>query len=108
MSQRTTKPQKPRGAARVIPESLDGDLGPIHQRPDGYYWSTRDGQREFGPFASFEHARMDRDRLDELAPEPGETLDEAEDEIGIGKWIDPETGAPAEGASPPHLDDDWR
>lgn len=95
MSQRTTKPQKPRGAARVIPESLDGDLGPIHQRPDGYYWSTRDGQREFGPFASFEHARMDRDRLDELAPEPGETLDEAEDEIGIGKWIDPETGAPA-------------
>ena len=28
--------------------------------------------------------------------------------FGIGKWIDPDTGAPAEGASPPHLDDDWR
>ena len=51
--------------------------------------------------------RMDRDSLDDLSPQPGESLDEAEDELGIGKWIDPDTGAPAEGASPPHLDDDW-
>ncbi|HET7527914.1 MAG TPA: hypothetical protein VFK10_18380 [Burkholderiaceae bacterium] len=103
-----SKQRKPRGAARVIEEGLDGDLGPIHQRPDGYYWCTADGHHEFGPFASYELARMDRDRLDEQAPQPGESLDEAEDEIGIGKWIDPETGEPAEGGSPPHLDEDWR
>jgi hypothetical protein len=103
-----SKHRKPRGAARVIEEGLDGDLGPIHERPDGYYWCTRDGHREFGPFASYELARMDRDRLDEQAPQPGESLDEAEDELGIGKWIDPDTGSLAEGPSPPHLDDDWR
>jgi len=107
MGQRSNAP-KPRGAARVIEEGFDGDLGPIHERPDGYYWTTPDGHREFGPFASYELARLDRDSLDDSATEPGETLDEAEDELGIGKWIDPETGEPAEGASPPHLDDDWR
>ena len=37
-------------------------------------------------------------------PEPGETLDEAEDEIGINSWIDDETGEPAEGQSPPHIE----
>jgi hypothetical protein len=105
---RQTKLRKPRGAARVIEERPDSELGSIHERPDGYYWSTPDGHREFGPFASYELARIDRDRLDDQAPQPGESLDEAEDEIGIGKWIDPDTGAPAEGASPPHLDDDWR
>lgn len=105
---RQSKLRMPRGAARVIEEGLDGELGPIHERPDGYYWCTPDGHREFGPFTSYELARMDRDRLDEQAPQPGESLDEAEDELGIGKWIDPDTGAPAEGASPPHLDEDWR
>jgi hypothetical protein len=105
---RQPNPRKPRGAARVIEEGPDADLGPgpIHERPDGYYWCTADGHREFGPFTSYELARMDRDSFDERAPQPGESLDEAEDELGIGKWIDPETGAPAEGASPPHLDDD--
>ena len=28
----------------------------------------------------------------------------AESELGIPDWIDPETGEPAEGLSPPHLD----
>jgi hypothetical protein len=105
---RPLKARKPRGAARVIEEGPDGDLGPgpIHERPNGYYWSTVDGHREFGPFESYELARVDRDRFDDRAPQPGESLDEAEDEIGIGKWIDPETGWPAEGGSPPHLDED--
>ena len=40
----------------------------------------------------------------EEAPEPGESLREAESEIGIADWIDPETGDPAEGLSPPHFD----
>lgn len=100
------KPRPPRGAAKVIEEGpADGAAAPIHERPDGYYWSTPDGHQEFGPFETYELARIDRDRFDEEAPHPGESLDEAEDEIGIAQWIDPETGAPAEGASPPHLDE---
>lgn len=106
MGRPSSKPRQPRGAAKVIPEGLEGELGPIHERPDGYYWTTLDGHQEFGPFSSYEAARIDRDRLDDQAPEPGESLDEAEDELGIGKWIDPDTGSPAEGGSPPHLDDD--
>lgn len=50
-------------------------------------------------------AAPDRDRehaQDE--PEPGETLQEAEDEIGINSWMDSETGEPAEGQSPPHIE----
>jgi len=102
------KPLNPRGAARAIEEGSDDNdgIGLIHERPDGYYWTTSDGHREFGPFTSYDQARADRDRFDDRALEPGESLDEAEDELGIGKWIDPDTGSPAEGASPPHLDDD--
>jgi hypothetical protein len=37
---------------------------------------------------------------------PAESLEEAESELGMNEWIDPETGEPAEGQSPPHLQDD--
>jgi hypothetical protein len=36
--------------------------------------------------------------------EPAETLREAEDEIGINEWLDADTGEPAEGQSPPHIE----
>ena len=55
-----------------------------------------------GPFESAEAARADRDRDEGIAP--ALTLAEAEDAIGINDWIDPETGEPAEGRCPPHLD----
>jgi hypothetical protein len=41
---------------------------------------------------------------DAIAPE--ESLEEAESEIGVNDWIDPETGELAEGQSPPHLQDE--
>jgi hypothetical protein len=101
-------PRRRIGAAAVIEESTamfsDERLAPIVGRPDGVYWIAPDGRQEFGPFESVELARADRDRYDERAPEPAETLQEAEADIGIADWIDPETGAPAEGHSPPHLD----
>lgn len=76
----------------------------VMHRPDGYYWRASDGRQEFGPFETFELALADRDAGDEEAPEPGETLQEAEDEIGLAAWIDPETGEPAEGLSTPRLE----
>jgi hypothetical protein len=78
----------------------------IVARPDGYYWIGHDGKQEFGPFASIESARADLQAFDENALGPGETLQEAEDEIGISDWIDPETGEPAEGPSLPHVDEE--
>lgn len=78
----------------------------ILRRPDGYYWRAPDGKQEFGPFESLEMAQADRDAADEEAPAPGETLQEAEDEIGISDWIDPETGEPAEGQSRPRFEEE--
>ena len=97
-------------------ELLDGsdealteiDIGYVMLRPDGYHWQSADGTQEFGPFATMEAALADMDLADSEAEgnEPGETLQEAEDEIGIADWIDPDTGEPAEGLSTPHLHDE--
>lgn len=77
---------------------------PIVERPDGYYWQAPDGQAEIGPFESYELAVADRDGVSD---EPAdESLREAERDIGINEWIDAETGAPAEGQSPPHLEEE--
>lgn len=89
-------------------EITEEDLGQIVLRPDGYHWQDPDGKQEFGPFATLELAMADMLSSggdDDLA-EPGESLEEAEDELGISDWIDPETGSPAEGLSTPHLSDE--
>lgn len=90
----------------AVEEDLVADSGEeqIIARPDGYYWQAPDGKQEFGPFETLALALADRERSDEEAPEPGETLQEAEDEIGIACWIDPETGEPAEGQSLPRFE----
>lgn len=102
------KPLRRRGAARVIaeaPAATTPEDDRIAEHPDGYYWLEPDGNAEFGPFQSRAAARADRDRYNEEAPSEGETVQEAEREIGVNEWIDAETGAPAEGQSPPHLEE---
>ncbi|MCW5657248.1 MAG: hypothetical protein KIT60_06070 [Burkholderiaceae bacterium] len=76
----------------------------LFERPDGWYWAAPDAQQEFGPFVTRMEARADRDRLEQQGIDDVEALQEAESEIGIADWIDAETGAPAEGQSPPHLE----
>ena len=93
-------------AMKAVPETVDGLSEQIVARPDGYYWSAPDGKQQFGPFDSYEDALADMQASDMEAPEPGESLREAESELGIADWIDPETGEPAEGLSPPHLDEE--
>ena len=94
---------------QIIPETVpDYDATRVIERPDGFYWQSRkeDG-REYGPFATLLDAAQDMlaaELSENGAPEPGETLEEAESEIGIANWIDPETGAPAE-EERPHIDD---
>ncbi len=50
-------------------------------------------------------AQSDIETADERTADSVETLPEMEREIGISDWIDPQTGEPAEGQSPPHLEE---
>lgn len=86
----------------VIPETPpDYDHTRIIERPDGFYWAERDGGREYGPFPTLVEAVQDMEAgSDGEEIEPGETLEEAEKELGISEFIDPETGGPAEDGVP--------
>lgn len=104
MTRRHPKPRRRVGAAAVIEEHRAVDMRDtsLIEHPDGWYWIAPDGRQQFGPFASAEEARADRD-----AGEGGiGEFDEAADAIGVHAWIDNETGSLAEGAAPPHLDSD--
>jgi hypothetical protein len=91
--------------SHVVPEtSPDYDHTRIVERPTGFYWRSKGAAREYGPFASLVEAVEDMKAMGDAVLEPGETLREAEDEVGIADWIDPETGEPAE-ESRPHLED---
>ena len=88
----------------AIPEtSPDYDKTLVLERPDGFYWQRKQGGEEFGPFATLIEAVADMENAGANV-EAGESLEEAESEIGIAAWIDPETGQPAE-ESVPHLED---
>ncbi|MDE2612658.1 MAG: hypothetical protein KGL78_04395 [Burkholderiales bacterium] len=82
------------------------EAAPIVEHPDGFYWVAPGGRQQFGPFVTAEEARADRDLANEESPAPGSSLREAEDEIGISDWIDPDTGEPAEGRTLPRLSSD--
>ena len=80
---------------RARPASLDA----LPAEPEA--WSE--------PEETYERSsRLDLDAIDELGDESAgsiEALHEAETDIGIATWLDPETGEPAEGSCPPHLDE---
>lgn len=106
MTRKMPPPQANRTSlAEEEPPEDDSAMGQVVRRPDGYHWQSSDGRHEVGPFDSMEEAWAGVGEVDEQAPEPGETLREAEDEIGISDWIDPETGQPAEGQCLPRLDE---
>ena len=76
----------------------------ILERPDGYYWQSS-ALAEVGPFETYELACADRDAVGDEVNGRSETL-QAERDIGINDWLDAETGEPAEGQSPPHLEEE--
>lgn len=106
--------EAPLGVGEEFMEDADDEgtteveIGHVLHRPDGYYWQTPDGKQEFGPFDDLEQAlgHMQSASLDEESAEPGETLQEAEDELGVADWVDPDTGELAEGQSTPHFRDE--
>ena len=76
----------------------------LTEQPDGFYWQDKLTDELHGPFPTILEAVQDMQYRGDTGYEEGESLEDAEAEIGISDWIDPETGEPAEG-SPPHLND---
>ena len=83
-------------------EALAAEAAPLQgrviERPDGFYWEAKQKGEVHGPFATLAEAEADllsggaaAEELEEAAP-----LQEAESELGINEWIDPDTGGPAE------------
>ena len=88
----------------IIPETpAEYDHTRIIERPDGFYWQDKDTDQVFGPFQTLLEAVQDMDYNAESDYEPGESLEEAEAELGIADWNDPDTGLPAEGLH--HIED---
>jgi hypothetical protein len=88
------------------PKADDSERGHVLERPDGYYWQDKADGKVYGPFRTSLDARLDM--LNEDAEgefEEGESLEEAESEIGITGWIDPDTGMPAEETTARYLDE---
>jgi len=98
-TKRKARVQRPAAAPAVEPP-VETDSSRIVQHPDGFYWLGDEGRHESGPFETFEAALADMTSAGELETEPGETLQEAEAEIGIADWIDPETNQPSEEERP--------
>lgn len=72
--------------------------GRVLERPDGFYWESKRTGELHGPFESVAEAEADllAGGAAEGEFETGESLQEAESELGISEWIDPDTGVPAE------------
>jgi hypothetical protein len=87
-------------------EALAAEAAPLQgrviERPDGFYWEAQQKGEVHGPFATLAEAEADLlsggAAAEEL--EPPEALQEAESELGINEWIDPDTGGPAEDSVP--------
>jgi hypothetical protein len=72
---------------------------PILKRPDGFYWQRKSGGELRGPFVTRAEAEADRlagGAADDDERESGDPLHEAEFDIGVSEWIEPDTGGPAE------------
>jgi hypothetical protein len=91
--------------SRPIPETPpDIEKTLIIERPDGFYWLSEATGDEYGPFPTAAEAvrdmQFDAAEAEDYEPEPEETVEEAEAEIGVSGWIDPDTGDLGESWTP--------
>jgi hypothetical protein len=84
------------------PEVPDAGLQDhVIERPDGFYWVSKSKGETYGPFTTLAEAEADMQAGGAPAEaEAPESLQEAESELGISEWIDPDTGGPAEDSVP--------
>lgn len=88
----------------TIQSTTDFDESIVIERTDGFYLQDRRIGEEYGPYATFLDAVASMESNVNIELEPCEDLKEAEEELGIADWIDPDTGALAE-ESVPHIED---
>jgi len=96
-------PRKRKPPVSPAEESVQGR---VLERPDGFYWESNETKELRGPYATRAEAEADLLAGGAAADglEAGESLQEAESELGIAEWIDPDTGGPAED-NVPRLED---
>ena len=87
---------------RVIPQTPPEHDGPhVIEQPQGFYWVSPKTGAEYGPFPTRAEAIADMEfdaEADEV--ESDETLEEAEAEMGLSGWVDPDTGDLGESWTP--------
>ena len=93
--------QSARAAEAPLKQKESAPLaGRVIERPDGFYWEAAAKKGETrGPFATLAEAEADMlsdGGAEGEDPEAPQGLQEAESELGIAEWIDPDTGGPAE------------
>jgi hypothetical protein len=83
----------------------DYDVKRVVETSDGFYWLDIFAEHRFGPFRTRFDAVQDMQEQEVAADEEEiESLVDAESEIGISDWIDPDTGELAED-SHTHIND---
>ena len=99
------KRTNPRGRGQVVPGvAAEFEDFRVFER-DGAFWAQpRQGGAERGPYASLIDAIEDQSVVNDGEIEPGESLAEAEAEMGVADWIDPDTQEPAEDGVP-HIEE---
>jgi hypothetical protein len=98
------KPKKRRAPAPKEQAALAKETAPLAghviERPDGFYWVGKAKGEAHGPFPTLAEAEADLlaggAAAEEDDVEVPEGLQQAESELGIAEWIDPDTGGPAE------------
>lgn len=82
---------------QIIPETpADYDQARIVERPDGFFWLDQATGQHYGPFPTLLEAVQDMAFEADSDYEPAESLEEAEDELGLTSWVDADTGELAE------------
>ena len=91
--------EKPKPVEAPLEETIEpADLDDrVIERPDGFYWESKQKGEAYGPFKTLAEAEADMLAGGGAAEDlEAEGLQEAESELGINEWIDPDTGGPAE------------
>ena len=74
------------------------------ERPNGVFWRASGSTTEYGPFSTLAEAQADAQGREDPTFQATDSVAEAEAEVGISEWIDPDTGVPAE-ESVPRIED---
>jgi hypothetical protein len=83
----------------AVSPDTEAPVSRVLERPDGFYWQEKEGGEEYGPFQS--RAEAEADMLSDGVPGADtDAVHDAESELGISEWIDPDSGEPAEDSVP--------